>query len=601
MKLRHFGARRYRSLKEVELDIEDFLVVLGRNNSGKSTLFHALELFLSPTARGVDENTFFHRKTDQPIVLTATFDQLTFVEAEDLRPWLVNGRLTLRKEYLLDESQRVATNYHVRVGIPEQPWLREDFADYSKRSAVEPLSEFLPPTGRITRELHRQAIARYIETYPDRVTYRQEWQKNPTGFKQAVDKRLPQLHLIPALRDVSDETKSGSSGLLGKLTGLMANRVIHSNPAAHQQIEQALSQIRTVIEGEQGSSKLTEILELQDGVQHALSAWDVKVNIRVDTPDVRGLFLGSTSIEIDDGLQTNIERKGHGLQRSLLFALVQLWAEQSKKGALAADAAWERANIFAFDEPEVFLHPHMCRAVYESLKAIAQTEQVMLCTHSSHFVNMDDYRNLAIMRKADQATGSRAFRVTTDLFEGDHERRHRFNMIGFFNPDRSEVFFANKVILVEGMTEKAILPVLARRLGIFDHSVSIINCGGKGDLVLYMKVLNAFQIPHLVIYDRDGNANSPENLKVERACDPRYGRTHVVIEQVEDLLGIPRQQAEKMGKPYAAVSHYSNPDTPIPPDVEALVREVYTPPHVMRGAARQPIPAAVTHNGQPRR
>lgn len=255
-----------------------------------------------------------------------------------------------------------------------------------------------------------------------------------------------------------------------------------------------------------------------------------------------------------------------------------------------------RASIFAFEEPEVFLHPHMCRAVYESLKTIAATEQVMLCTHSSQFVNMDDYRNLVIVRKNDQAAGSKAFRVTRDLFEGDHERRHRFNMIGFFNPDRSEVFFASKVVLVEGTTEKAVLPVLERRLGIFDHSASIINCGGKGDLVLYMRVLNAFQIPYMVIYDRDGQASSPENKRIEAECDKRYGKTYMVTNQVEDLLGIPRQQAEKMGKPYAAVEHYSLPATAIPPKVEELVREVYAQVRAP-GATQQPAPLRAKGSG----
>lgn len=583
MKLRRFKVQRYRCLKEVELAIDDFMAVLGQNNSGKSTLFQAIALMLSSSTRGLDESAFFRRDVSQPIVLEACFDNLTFVEEEALRAWIVDGRLRVRKEYALDEAQRVSTSYSAYVRTVEQEWLREEFADYSKRDVVSslPIAEFLPASGRITREIYRQAIQQYCEKNPHAVRYCSEWLKNPTGFKQAVDRYLPELHFVPALHDVADETRAGATGLLGKLIAEMASRVTQSNPAAHQQLEEGLARIRAVLDGAEDGGKLAEIVALERDIQQALAAWDVTVSLRIDTPDVYRLFHAGTALEIDDGLPTPIERKGHGLQRSLLFALIQTWATQSTKASETHGGdIWKRSAIFALEEPEVFLHPHMCRALYEALKAIARTDQVMLCTHSSHFVHMDDYSNLVLMRKQDQATGSRALRVATDLFEEDHERRARLNMIGFFNPDRSEIFFASKVVLVEGMTEKAVLPVLAKRLGIFNHSVSIVDCGGKGNLTLYMRVLNAFEIPYLVVHDRDGKSKAvtAENKAIAAECDPRYGKVHMVIEQVEDVLGIPRQKALKLGKAYAAVEYLSRPETAISPQVESLVREAFTLP-----------------------
>ena len=86
MKLRHFKAERFRSLRDFDMDVDDFIVLTGENNCGKSNIFPALDLFLSATVRGIGEDTFFGRITSDPIVLTARFDHLTAPEMGKLGP-----------------------------------------------------------------------------------------------------------------------------------------------------------------------------------------------------------------------------------------------------------------------------------------------------------------------------------------------------------------------------------------------------------------------------------------------------------------------------------------------------------------------------------
>jgi len=598
MKLRHFGAERYRSLREFELDVDDFMVLLGENNCGKSNFFYALDLFLSTTVRGVNADSFFNYERNKPIVLTARFDQLTRAELEKLGPWTVDDALTVSKEYALDESGKMTVDYHALMSVPKDAWLSEDFGDYNNRDVVSrlPIAEFVPESGRISREAYKQAITRYRERYSDTIEYRVERRKNPAGYKAVLDGYLPELHLVQAVREATEETKTTSTALLGRLLGLVVRRIAQFNPA-FQQLSDAVDGIKKLIEGETPDEKMAEIKELEDSIEKALSVWDITVNISVDPPDLDHLFQLGTSVELDDGLRTNVESKGHGLQRSLIFALMRVWAAESRRHiGPETGVLRERSNIFAFEEPELFLHPQVCRATYEALKEISTTDQILLCTHSSHFVNMEDYRSLALIRKPSQDQGTEAMRVTTDLFEGDEERKKRFNMIRFFNPDRNEVFFARKVALVEGATEKAIVPAVGRRLGIFDHSVSLVDCAGKFNLTLYMRVLNAYRIPYLAIYDEDpipedlkpgAPKHDPdkyndakhafqENAAIEAECDRDFAATYMVPGKFDDVLGVSKSRAEKVGKPYAAVEHFSNDQTSVPVDLENLVREVYT-------------------------
>ena len=208
---------------------------------------------------------------------------------------------------------------------------------------------------------------------------------------------------------------------------------------------------------------------------------------------------------------------------------------------------------------------------------------------------MEDHRNLAVVSKPSHEDGTQVLRVTSDLFEGDGERKRRFNMVRYFNPDRSEVFFARRVILVEGATEKSTFPVIAERLNVFDHRITILDCGGKFNLTLFMKVLNAFHIPYITIYDEDpipeelkpGNTEYvedkynqakrafEENTLIEGECDTLIGTTHMISETFEDFIEESKTSIVKKGKPLASVEYFSDDMHPIPQELEILVKQVY--------------------------
>ena len=78
-----------------------------------------------------------------------------------------------------------------------------------------------------------------------------------------------------------------------------------------------------------------------------------------------------------------------------------------------------------------------------------------------------------------------------------------FNLNYWINPERGELFFARKVVLAEGSTEKTILPLLAEKLGIFRHDFTLIDCGSKDSMPSYLQLLNKFRIPYVAVYDRD--------------------------------------------------------------------------------------------------
>jgi len=597
MKLRWVHIKGFRSIREITLDMDDFMCLIGQNNHGKSNIFYALDLFLSSTTRGVTPEIFFRSPTEEmkEIIIEGRFEELSNAEMQKLGPWTVDGTLTVRKKYWIGDDGKPQVTYEALMRIPKEEWLREDFSDYSKRDVVSnlPISEFLPKTGRITKSIYKEAINKYIQTHEDEIEWMQQSRVNPAGYKKVLDGYLPEFYLMPAVRDVTDETKTSGATLLSRLLNIIIGRIAEQNPT-FKRLQESVQEIKSLIEGKTPNEKLAEIKEIEERLKQELSPWDVELSIGVEAPDIKRIFQLGTNITLDDGIPTRVDKKGHGLQRSLIFALMRVWADEARRGRIPEDEeSKERSCIFAFEEPELFLHPQMCRATYESLKQISRTDQIFICTHSPHFIDIEDYKYLVVVNKPNLEIGTQVKCAHKELFKD--EKKRRFNMIRFFNPDRNELFFARKVVLVEGATEKAVLPLLGRRIGCFDHRVSIINCGSKFNLTLFIKVLNAFEIPYLVIYDEDpvdpelepgGSKHDPdklrearhafeENEKIKNAYNPQIGMVEQIPRNIETLLGISRSQVEKLGKPLAAVEKYVDESVNIPKEVEELVRKVY--------------------------
>jgi hypothetical protein len=109
-----------------------------------------------------------------------------------------------------------------------------------------------------------------------------------------------------------------------------------------------------------------------------------------------------------------------------------------------------------------------------------------------------------------------------------------------------------------------------------------------------MEILNAFQIPYLVIHDEDpvdpelrvgGKCHNAEKLheaektfnenkKIEDAVDPKKGQRIMIPGKFEDLLGISKSQIDKVGKPLAAAEKCSQMGI-VSGGLAQLVKEAY--------------------------
>ena len=608
MRIKSLRIHNYRSIRDLELECWPMVTLLGPNNHGKSNLLSALEFGLSTSAKPVEQDFFAYRDSnDNELWIEMTFHELTEQEKNTFKRYvLFDDTICIRKTARLT-TNGIEVTYNGYVEQPNEEWLQaEKAADYTSRDQISgtPLKDLVPQTGRLTKTNIVEAQQKYIQAHKGELTFKRTLEQEPLlGQKNVAGGILPEFYLIPAVRDLTDEIKVKATTTFGRLLNRAVSEMAQRDPRfveARKRLEEVVVSLNTR-NTEEGRSN--QLAELEKSIEEELQSWGVKVNIEVTPPELERLFELGTDIHLNDGVETSADRKGHGLQRAMMFALLRLWAKvirsdrQMDTEAQVTPRKQSDSVIFAMEEPELFLHPHAQRKLSASLREIAETaeHQVFVCTHSTHFVNVERYKEIAIITKENPQEGSRARQCTDELFAGDNlaERKKRFHMAQWINPDRGEMFFAKRVVFVEGETEKVIFPFLAEKLGMFDPEVSIIDCGSKHNLPLYMEIANAFKIPYLVIHDEDPLPDPipndwDENKKREKRrtfelnseianlAKEQGAQVEILSPDFEGVSGVPRSQGEKKGKALAALDYFDSLEiSQIPKQLQDLVRKIY--------------------------
>ena len=546
------------------------LVLLGQNNHGKSNIIGALNFALNSSVKpDITERFAFAEQDDKEIYVEISFDRLTEQEKTTWKKYVreENGSFCFRKTATFDDKGKATVVYNGYLSEPTEEWLQAGNAgNYTNRNVVSktPLIEYVRDKGRISKSDIEQAQKRYIEEHRANLEFLNALETTPLlGSGNVAAGLLPELFLIPAVRELGDESKVKSTALFGKLITRVVTEMASADPQ-FQDVEERLRRLCGVLNaGEDNDNRPHHLADLESSIEKELPGWDVGVSVEVTPPDMLKLFELGTNIHLDDGLKTLAERKGHGLQRAVIFGLMKAWAAAKHRAArVAKDSKSSRARsasesvVFAIEEPEIFLHPHAQRALDTALRELADVDnnQVFVCSHSTHFVDLDKYRGIVLIRKTSAEEGTSVVQCEEDLFEGDtnSDRKKRFNMAAWVNPDRGEMFFARRVAFVEGQTEKVVFPYLAKKLGCYKEDVSVIECGSKNNIRLYVAIANAFQLNYIVVHDEDGSSDpTNENEEMKKAIGDS-GSLKVLQPDFEGCSGVP----EGKPKPLVALDYF---------------------------------------------
>ncbi len=411
-----------------------FNIQVGQNNHGKTNYFDALRWFF---------NGFITKETKEDILRkNSTGDVSVEITFSGLQDAIENMTNPTKKTAL----QNIFSNNEDEVTIRRNT----SVSDGKKR-------ELMKPDG----------------TWHD-----------PMGADKTWGDLLPRLEYVDTqvrANEINGYTKK--SPITEMLSGILG--AIIENDANYQEFTTKFQELF----GSEESQVKIELDKLGEKIKIYLQKQfpdGTSVTFDIENPVFEDL-LKNFSTKIDDGVVTNIEEKGDGMQRALMLSIIQAYADYRRQNNMT------RKFIFLIDEAELHLHPRAQRALKSALIDIAKNgEQVLINTHSSVLISDDDETKIYQVSKQDSIT-------TISEVEAKDKPYVVYDLLG---GSPSDILLPKNFLIVEGASECRFLQTIIKRF-YSEELADIFVLAAEGDTNQQsrsMDAVNKVYLPLKAIY-----------------------------------------------------------------------------------------------------
>ena len=479
MKLAKLRIDNFRGLKgennEIDFTDSNIIFLIGQNNVGKSTYLRAYEFFTNSGQKATTED-FFNHSTENPIIMEGWFIKEDHDENDDE----LQGKGKDPKWI----DKWVGTDNLIKI--------RKIWANAN--SSFEKYT-FSPKQN--------------------------DWELNGFGGMDTLfTKYAPKAIAINAMED--------QSSLEEKVNKLIQDdfikKVKETYPGDYNDLIQKVKNLQAKITGSESVENLNA--ELNKHFQKVFADLTLRIQASKDENiKIEEAFKKNHSViveRIGNSRKETFLQNGHGVIRQALFnflAFLKKDIENNKKQFL-----------ILFEEPEVFLHPKIAMKLRESLYDLAENSpyQILCATHSPLMIDISKPHSslIRVVKNNDESTIT--YQVGEDVFGKDDEQKQRVQMINRFNPHICEVFYADKVLLVEGDTETIVYRDLINKF-YQNEEIFVLNTGSKNNIPFFQEILTKFHIQHFVIHDSDTEILADSGNK-----NPAWSLNHKIWEKVEN-------------------------------------------------------------------
>ena len=523
MQIARMKISNLRSIENIEVDFDKVTALLGSNNAGKSTVLRGLQIFFEAAPKLEDDD--FHKRVAEVIEVSITFHNLTPAEIEEFGTAIINGEMTVSRKFLKSKGEQNLAYSVMAMSYPPFEAIRQETDKKKKRSDFNELANSVEGLERATSADDAQAkMAAWEAANPESLELMSVG--GFFGFSNVANGKLRKktsVHLVPAVADASEQTSDPRKSPIILLLADIAKQIYENRREVQNFIEESNQNFSELVsparfpELANISGRLTETVQKYYQDSRLLADWEVDQGIKVSFPQ--------PVIRIEDnGFLSGLQNVGHGLQRVSLFSVIEFLATNSTQPGEENFPEAQSDIVLLVEEPEIYQHPIKQLVINDAFHAIcqgfsAQTGirfQIIFTTHSEKFIGISKFHSARILRKTIEEDRSRHsassvnLRDCSEYFAALLQREpmtdHAFEAkMHIFSRELCEGFFADKVILVEGVTDKAILEGAYQSEGrdVRAEGISIIAVDGKNKLDKPFYIFGKLGIPTFVVFDSD--------------------------------------------------------------------------------------------------
>lgn len=535
MKIKSIRIENFRSFLDETIPLERYSCFVGPNGAGKSTVLAALNVFFqeragsaTDVAKLIDED-YFGKRTENPIRITLTFDDLSDEAQSELAAYVRQGELAVTVEFVFNSETGfgLARHFGQRLGL--QAFRR--FFDAEKGGAkaqdlnaiYDQIRGDFPDLPSPRAKDDKIAALRGLEAerpeecilIPSEDNF---YGANSTG-KLA---RFVQWIYVPAVKDAGEEGQEAKNTALGKLIARAVRAHVNFDADLEELKRTMLERYRELLDRNRESLSV-----VAQSLQRRLESWahpGARLDMQWLADPNKSVVMQSPVVGIragEGGFDGSLARMGHGLQRSYLLALLQELAD--------SDAPEAPTLLLGCEEPELYQHPPQARHLADVFGHLATgNNQILVTTHSPLFVKGDGFESIRLVQRRGTDSGSKVSattfgRLCARIREvlGEEQVRPVEGRVAKIHqalqPGIAEMFFARVPILVEGLEDVSYITTELhlsgqwaefRRLG-----CHLIPANGKDRLIQPLVIANAMGIPCFAMFDADGDANGDEQRR----------------------------------------------------------------------------------------
>lgn len=541
MYISKISIENFRLLKNFSIDLEEELsLIIGKNNSGKTSLLYLLDKIFHWRDKGgcihIDDFNLDYKKS--------LVDMLAKDEVIDEKEYQEDGiRLRVYIKYNDDDDLSNVglimmdldeNNYYVVLGydyvLPYEAYcrLREKAkanADKHKASIQEEVEKLLD-----------KSIVNYFVLRRKSIAY--DAASNQINENDYIDlKTRPQFHedalisigYIDAKRQVAnkenDKTVSLQTAELFNQLQSDDNEVIDNFIQTISESDKKLGEVYN----DMFSSVLDKVEEM-GGVKPKETKLQVTSSLKS-----QNLLKGNTKVVYEHtGVQLPEDHNGLGYMNliSMIFQ-IEIIRQTFMKGR---NGKMADINLLIIEEPEAHTHPQMQYIFIKNIKKLLNAPlttkdeyrniQSIISTHSSHIVSESEFGDIKYMRRTGNEVIAKNLKDLQNEYDNDEQQWYTF-LKHYLTLSRSELFFADKAIFIEGDTERILLPILMKKLDqeelcdedknelpLCKQNISIIEVGAYSHI--FGKFINFIGLEKVVVFTDLDVGKKGDNGHIEK-------------------------------------------------------------------------------------
>ena len=453
---------------------EGINVIIGQNNAGKTTVIKALEL-LFDSEKGKRLNTDdFNRN-------------ISIEEIKEKPPKIAISAILEESdndEEYSDDLVMVST-WLTKIDKPYKAQITYEFSlpDKESENYIKIMDSI---ESQDINDYWNEIEYNFIRKYTNKVFI-----GNPS-YKNSIEPETLKkfdFQFLTAIRDVERDLFTGKNSLLREVIDFFIDYEIKTDSQLKND-EKVQEIMKRKKEFSKDASNLIESLQkrMKSGKVEMLKyASETGASFDNFKPSFDGKILDTELysalkliVESETGIKLPASQNGLGYNNLIYISLLLAKMQKNASGEYLGSNS-KVFSILSIEEPEAHLHPNM---QYKFIKFLNENKknkvrQIFITSHSPNITASVDIDDIIVLCKENEeitiAYPGRTFSDDKDDIESKNYVKR------FIDVTKADMFFARRLIFVEGLAEQLLIPEFARMLNcdLVDEHISIINVGGR--------------------------------------------------------------------------------------------------------------------------